>query len=291
MPFRILTDFIQADVITNFIIDNLEKSLVAINVVTTHSQAELGYGSSYKIPGAGNLTLTQYNGTPVTPQALTQSAELIAIDKYPFINFYLNDSDVNEATALSVAGVYAQRAAYQIAENIDRGIFSGLYTGSTKTTSTSLGVTSGAIIVNASNVNVLDYLERFATVLKEANAHVDAVITIPSFMATALAKEVGIKVQNDSIAGSIANGFVARLFGLDIYESNNMPTGVAGGLIAGEYAVLGGKRDAYHYVQGTTIAKSGNSETNPATWNQLGQVWGSDYSQPLGYYAGVVKKA
>lgn len=291
MSFRILTDFISADVITNFIIDNLDKVLVAKNVVTTHTQGELGYGSSYKIPGAGNLTLTQYNGTPVTPQALTQTAELIAIDKYPFINFYLNDSDVNEATALSVAGVYAQRAAYQIADSIDSGIFLGLYTGATKTTSASLGVTSGAKVLSDST-KVLDYLEAFATVLKEANADMDAVITIPSFMATALAKEVGIKVQNDSLAGSIANGFVvARLFGLDIYTSNNMPTGVAGGLIAGEYAVLGGKRDAYHYVQGTTIAKSGNSETNPASWNQLGQVWGSDYSQPLGYYAGVVKKS
>jgi hypothetical protein len=290
MAFRKLTDFIQADVITNFIIDALDKKLVARNVVANHTQAELGYGSSYKIPGTSPLTLVQYAGNAVTPENLTSTSEIVAIDKYPFINFYLQDSDVNEATALNTAMVYAERAGYQIANSIDADIFSALYSGATYTTSGSLGVTSGAIALTDST-KVLDYLEKFATTLREANADIDAVITIPSFMSTALAKEIGIKAQNVDLAGAIVPGYVTTLFGMDIYTSNNMPTGATGGLVAGEYVVLGGKRDAFHLVTGTTIAKSGDSETNPATWNQFGQVYGRDFSQPLAYYSGVVKKS
>jgi hypothetical protein len=289
MAFRKLTDFIQADVITNFIIDALDKKLVARNVVANHTQAELGYGSSYKIPGTSPLTLVQYAGNAVTPENLTSTSELVAIDKYPFINFYLQDSDINEATALNTAMVYAERAGYQIANSIDADIFYALYGGAT-TASTTLGVTSGAIVLSDST-KVLNYLEAFATTLREANADIDAVITIPSFMSTALAKEIGIKAQNVDLAGAIVPGYVTTLFGMDIYTSNNMPTGTAGGILAGEYVVLGGKRDAFHLVIGTTIAKSGDSETNPATWNQFGQVYGRDFSQPLGYFSGVVKKS
>lgn len=290
MAFRKISDFINESVVTPFIIDTLDKNLVAANAVTMHTQAELGFGSSYKVPGTGDLTLTQYGGSAVTPQYVSSTSVNINIDKFPYVPFYLLDSDVNESNALSTATIYAERAGYKIQLDTDTDVFNALYAGASYTTSGALGVTSGAIALTDST-KVLDYLEKFATTLREANADANAVITIPSFMATALAKEIGIKAQNDSLAGDIVPGYVTRLFGMDILTSNNMPTGVAGGLVAGEYVVLGGKRDAFHYVRGTTIAKSGDSETNPGSWNQYGQVYGRGFSQPLAYYSGVVKKS
>lgn len=290
MAFRLLNGFIESEVVTTMMIEHLRKKLVAQNIVTVHTQAELGYGSSYKIPGTVTPTLYSYTGSPITPQAISATSTTIDISNYDFIPFYVNDVDANEVKAMNTAVVYSEEAGNAIATKIDAGIFTNLFSGATTTTSASLGVTSGGIILDTST-KILDYLEKFATTLRENNVDSDCVLTIPAFMYNAVVKYLGFNSGNQIISGTIVDGVLPNLFGCDIATSNQLPQGVAGGMLASEYAVLGGKRSAYHYIQGTTIAKSGSSEYNPAEWIQLGQCWGSGYSQPLAYYSGVVKKA
>lgn len=261
--------------------------MVARNVIQNFSNAELGYGSSYKVPAVGNLTVSQYNGTALTNQDATSASSIIPMDQYPITPFYLEDSDVNEATALSLAGVWAGEAGMRIAQIMDTYIFAKLKTGST--VATGCGVT-GTPITIATDTAILDYVTKFATVMKEANLDSDAYIVVPSFMQVSLSRSLGVLVQNQIINGAIETGRVGTLFGIDIYASNNLPTGVAGGLAALEFGVIGGKRTCAHLVEGLSVYKSGDSETRVATWNQIGQVYGVGVSNAAGVLFGVVKK-
>ena len=156
MAFRKLTDFVQQDVVLGFIRDKLEATMVARNVVDVRTQSALGFGSSYKVPGVGNLTVSQYAGNSITPQDATQSNEIIAMDQYPYVSFYLEDSDVNEASALSLAGVWGAEAGMRIAQTADKYIFSKLFSGAT--TNAALGVTATPIVLDT-DAKILDYVE------------------------------------------------------------------------------------------------------------------------------------
>jgi len=285
--FRKLTDFIQEDVIIAMIIDQLRAKMVAKNVIGVTSQRALGVGSSYKIPGVGALTVSDYTGADVTPEAVSQYNEIIAIDQYKLVNFNLQNSDVFESTALNLATVWATQAGTQIAEAIDKDIFTQIFAGATAD-ATNLGATTAAIAIDASNV--LDYIEAFANDLGEANVSNDMVLVVPEFVGNALATAVGTKVLNPTIAGNIETGYVQTLFGMDIYKSNNLPKGVAGGLVAGEYAVVGGKRSLFMYVEGYTHVAEGVMQNQPASFNQYGQVYGRDFVNASGWYRGVCKK-
>jgi hypothetical protein len=287
MAFRKITDFIQADVITGFIKDKLDATMVARNVVDTRTQAQLGYGSSYKVPGVGALTVNQYAGNAITPENATSTNEIIAMDQYPYVSYYLEDSDVNEANALSVAGAWAAEAGMRIAQVVDKYIFTKITADAE--TATGLGVTATPIALDT-DAKILDYVELVATTLKEANIDMDAVMVVPAFMEVSLAKSMGVLVQNQGLNAAIEAGKVGRLFGIDIFSSTNLPAGVAGGLAAGEYRLLAGKRSCFHLVEGTSIVKSGDSETRPASWNQLGLVYGADFSNATSWYTGVVTK-
>jgi len=288
MAFRKLTDFIQADVITGFIQDKLYASTVARMITSNPSRATLGKGSSYKIPGTGTLTVNDYSGNTVTPQNLTSTNETIAMDQFPFVNFFLEDSDVDEATALYLAGVYAGEAGEAIAQAIDKYVLRKIKAGAVAA-ATGLGVTATPIQLN-SNIKVLDYLQLFATTLKENNIESDVAIVVPPFMEIAVTRELGVTASNQSVSGMIEPGKIGHLFGCDIYSSTNLPAGVADTLVAGEIAVLGGKRSTFHTVEGLMIVKAGDAEGRPATWNQFGQVYGADFSNANGWYTGIVKK-
>lgn len=289
MAFRKLTDFIQADVIENQIIDTLTATNVARNVVTVTSQRELGYGSSYKIPGVGSaLTVNQYAGNAITPEQLSSTYASIAIDKFPYISFLLQDSDVVESTALNSGLIYGKRAGEKIATDMDKDVFATMFTGATAS-ATDLGATSASIQIDT-GTKALDYLEKFANTLRDAGVESDGAIVIPHFVYTKVARELGVNVNNATIAGAISTNVLPNVFGFDIYAATNLPKGTAGGLLSTEYGCVGLKRSCFQVVEGLIILKSGDSEYHPATWNQFGMVYGRGVVNANGIYKGVVRK-
>lgn len=280
MAFRKLVDFIQEDVIVAMIKDKLEKKAVARNVVDVKTQAQLGFGSSYKIPGVGSLTVNNYNGVSIVPEDATSTGSIITLDSYPYVSFYLEDSDVTEANALSVAAAWANEAATRIALSQDAGVFAKLATGATA--GTGLGVT-GTPIVIVDAQDALDYVEKFADNLRSANVD-EGSIVVPSFIGVKLVSAIGTLGRNDALASVLGTGFVGKLFGFDIFESNNLPKTGA------EITMVGGKKNTFQLIDGLTIVKSGDSENRPATWNQYGQVYGSGYSNTSGFIKGTVSR-
>jgi len=171
---------------------------------------------------------------------------------------------------------------------MDKDVLAVIFAGGTAN-ATDLGATTAPIALTSAE-EIADYVEAFAAQLKEANADMDATITVPSFAGVKLSR-----YWSESLSGAsteeIKRGFITNIYGIDVYSSNNAPTGVAGGLEAGEFAVIGGKRSAFTVVEGLTVVKSGDSETRGAAqWNQFGQVYGRGFSQPAAWYVGVVTK-
>jgi len=290
MAIRTLTDFIQADVITGLLIDKLNEKMVAKNIVTVTAQATLGMGSSYKIPGVGTLTSTSYAvGTPLTSQAATQTKAVINLDKNEIVQYILENTDVTEANAYSLVVAWADEAATVIGRVIDKGIFTDLFTNGTAVAGT-LGATTAPINVNT-GVEALAYIASFAKELKKAKVLDDGYIVIPTWMGVYLATELKGTYNPDIAARAILEGVTNRLYGYDIYESDNMPADVAGGLVADEFGVIGGKRSCAALVLGRTGAASGESETADGMWHRSTQVFGTKVINEDGILKGVIADA
>jgi len=284
MAFRKIVDFIQVDVIVAMVIDSLRAKNVAMNVVSTWTQAQLGQGSSYKVPGIVDMNVIDYNGTAFTPQDAVSTYVRILIDKYPVIPFYLEGSDVSEANALSVAMVWAERAAEQIASKIDKDVFTTIEGGATAS-ATILGST-GAPITVTTGTQALDYVEAFVTTLREANVEDNTAIVVPHYLGLKVAGEIGRTVNAQDLATQgIQAGYINTIFGVDLYESNNLPT------TSGVYSVVGGKRDDFALIMGLTSVDSGDSEFRMASYTKMGQVYGAGFVNSAAWYKGAVKKS
>ena len=290
MAIRTLTDFIQADVITGLLIDKLNERMIAKNVVTVTTQAALGMGSSYKIPGVGTLTSTSYaTGVALTSQAATQTNAIVSLDRNEIVQYLLQNEDVTEANAYSLVVLWADEAATVIARVIDKGIFTDLFTNGTTVAGT-LGATTAPINVNT-GAEALAYIAAFAKELKKKKVLDDGYIVIPTWMGVYLATEMKGTYNPGIAATAILEGVTNRLYGYDIYESDNMPTGVAGGIVAGEYAVVGGKRTCAAIVLGRTGATSGESESADGMWHRSNQVFGTKVIKAAGVLKGVIAEA
>lgn len=290
MAIRTLTDFIQADVITGLLLDKLNERMIAKNVVTVTMQASLGMGSSYKIPGVGTLTSTSYAvGVPLTSQAATQTNAIVSLDKNEIVQYLLENTDVNEANAYSLVVAWADEAATVIARVIDKGIFTDLFTNGTAVAGT-LGATTAPINVNT-GAEALAYIAAFAKELKKKKVLDDGYIVIPTWLGVYLATELKGTYNPDIAARAITEGVTNRLYGYDIYESDNMPTGVAGNLVAGEYGLVGGKRTCAAIVLGRTGIASGESESADGIWHRSSQVFGTKVTKATGVLKGVIAEA
>jgi hypothetical protein len=289
MAIRLLTDFIQEDLIISMLIDSLDKNLVANQVVDVTSQITLGLGSSYKIPGAGNFSVVDYTtSAAVTMQNATDTAAYIYVDKFKGVPYKLDAVDIYESSALNLAAVMANRSGMDLATYIDADTFSTLFNGATS--ASNLGISTSAISI-ATDADAIDYVEEIAMTLSENNIASDMVLILPPFLAKKLVTAKARTIENEALAGDIVPGVVGTLYGINIYESNNMPKGTAGGLAAGEYGVIAGKRSCFHLVKGLTYFDTGKSENGAYVYNHNAQTWGSGFSQPLAWYRGVVRKA
>lgn len=289
MAFREITSFIEEELIIDMLRDKLEANTVAKQVVQVIPNSIVGKAASYDVPGITNLAVNQYDSSVdlVNQQGVTSKIN-IAVDKYPVVPYQLQLSDLDESKITNTFGAFLNEAGERIAQDIDIDILGDIFANGTP--GTDLGVTTAPIALT--NVDEMaDYVETFATELAEANVTTDTVIVVPSFVARKLSRYYSEKVQNDSLAGSIVPGYITTIYGIDVYESNNLPAGVAGGLAAGEYAVVGGKRSCYHYIEGLTVMEEKSNPVGLSRIVHVAQVYGRGFSQTLGWKTGVVSKA
>jgi hypothetical protein len=183
-------------------------------------------GDSVKINEIGDITVNDFTkfsvtgstSTALTWQALTSAQKMLIIDKAKSFSFAVDNVDMVQNSP-KVMGEAMARAAYAIAEQIDRDVAAVFYANA------GYKITAGTVSAGS----VLSMVAMFARYLDEKNIpQANRFIVVPPFihqhLLTAISGGVSAtavpKTFND---GYLVNGFVGNVYGMNVLMSNNCP--------------------------------------------------------------------
>jgi len=215
--------------ITNFIpeiwsaqlLSSLKKTLTfgSPAVVNRNYEGEItGGGDTVRIVSITRPTVATYtkDSTTITPQVLTDAARALVIDQSKYFAFDIDDIDqaqVRNAGALMSEA--ADEAAYALAETADEFV-AGLYTGADSANQISTTSITSADLAVTGVINLKKKLD-------EANVPQQGryIVIPPWYLALLLASPLLVRVNESGTADGLRNGMIGRIFGFDVYVSNN----------------------------------------------------------------------
>jgi hypothetical protein len=221
--------------ITNFIpevwsatlLSSLKKSLVFAGpqTVNRNYEGEISQaGDTVHIVSISRPTIAAYvkNVTAIVPETLTDADRTLLIDQCNYFAFEVDDVDMRQAkSGGALMTEAAQEAAYGIADLIDLYV-AGLYTGAdaaNKIATTAI-TTPALAVTGVVNLKV-----------KLDNANVPTqgryVILPPWYVGLLLQSDLMVRVDASGSSDALRNGLVGRMFGFDVFMSNNV-TNVTG---------------------------------------------------------------
>ena len=177
-------------------------------------------GDTVKINSIGDITVSSYvkNSTSITPEELQTAQTTLLIDQAKYFAFKVDDVDAVQANVAVMQRAMA-KAAYKLSETVDKAL--GLLYSSAGNTVTD-ATFDAALAINTIML-ASQYLDE-AGVPKAGRW-----LVLPPW---AITKIVLSKILNTTGSvdanGEYANGFVGRVGGFNVYESNNLyQTGTA----------------------------------------------------------------
>jgi hypothetical protein len=226
----------------------LRKNLVYGNVVNTDYQGEISaYGDQVKINEIGAITVNSYTAhSDITIQTLESAQKVLTIDQQKYFAFEIDDIE-NAQTNPKLMNPATDEAAYAIGDTIDQFIASK-YSEAGIINATNLGTSGTGLTILSSTGNAITSLSYASRYADENNVprtgrwmvippwfHQKLVIAnTGTVSATATTKDLG--------GGVLIEGFVGRLWGFDLYVSNNVAT------ISTVNAIMFGDRSAISYA-------------------------------------------
>src|SRR6478735_3949162 len=230
------------------ILVRLRKALVYGNVVNTDYQGDIvNFGDQVKINEIGAITVSSYTAhSDISIQALDSAQKVLVIDQQKYFAFEVDDVE-NAQTNPKLINPATDEAAYAIGDTIDQFIASK-YTEGAVTDATNLGTIGTGITIYSSTGNAIVALSYAARRLDENNVsrngrwmvvppwfHQKLVIAnTGTVSATATTKDLG--------GGVLIEGFIGRLWGFDLYVSNNVQ------VVSTVNAIMFGDRSAISYA-------------------------------------------
>jgi len=232
---------------------------------------------NYQLPESANVTLS-------IDQALSFAYGIDNIDKYQSDIDLLNDWTEDAGRRLKIE-VDRDVLAYAHANAGVSGQNNGDISGNIDVGST------GAPIAVA-RANVINYIIRLGVALDEADVPDDyRFLVVPSAMLGVIKDS---ELRDASLAGDatsqLRNGLVGMIDRFTVFHSNLLPTGVAGGLAAGEYGLLAGHRSGMTFagqIMDNTVKHMDNPESHGELVRGL-MVYGREVIKPESVAAGVV---
>jgi hypothetical protein len=188
-----------------------------------------------KVPRVGAVSVRPYElRVPITYDDIEADTIDIPIDQQTY--FGLRCEDIERVQAMpDFLDAAVKNAAYALRDTIDTYTAGILNIGA--------GTVLGSTVPVASN----DYLHLFNLIgqkLDEQNVpRAQRWIVIPPFLAAAIAEKIiALQIPNPAV---VADAYISRAYGFDIFMSNNLPADNAG-----NYSVLAGTADCgTHLVQ------------------------------------------
>ncbi len=226
----------------------LRKALVYGGLCQRDYEGEIrNFGDTVHINEIGPVTVNAYTkSATLTYETLASAQKTLVVDQASSFSFKIDDIDQAQTNPKLMDGAMSD-AAYRIADTIDQYI-AGLYAqaGATPSATTYIGASGGSYSVSSGNV--IENLSYAARYLTEKNVPQQGrwIVVPPWYTQKLILAETGAisaigvpKVFDD---GALVSGYVGRLMGFDIFESNNVTTSST------QYRVMCGNRSAISYV-------------------------------------------
>ena len=194
---------------------SLKNNLVYGSLADKSYEGEIrNMGDRVHIHTTQPVTVEDYtkNDTELSLEILDDARVTLTIDQAKSFNFFIDDIDAAQQNP-KIMMDQLREASYAIANVADQHI-----AGLAEHAETKIGTDSDGEEIDADNI--LDLFGEMAEALDEENAFGERVAVIPPWMKTLLLKARGSADTNNT--GILANGWVDRQYGIDIYMSNNV---------------------------------------------------------------------
>lgn len=269
----------------------LNKSLVYANLCNRDYEGEIReYGDQVKINSLGRVTVGSYtkNTDIAAAETLTDAQRILVIDQAKYFNFQIDDVDKAQQKPKVMQAAMAE-AAYGLADVADQYI-AGLYTeiSGTNTIGSDASPISIAVAAGQSTAAAYEKLVDLAVKLDEANvSRASRWVVLPPWYHGILLKDSRFisagTLKTDEV---LANGFVGRAAGFDIYTSNNVPN-----TNNALYKVIAGYSGAWSYAEQIAEVEAYRPERRFADAVKGLHLYGAKVTRPLGLALMICSKA
>lgn len=222
----------KPDIWSKSLIMNLDKINVMTNLVNTDYEGEIDKaGATVKVRTLGNITMGNYTGA-ISYQDLAPVVENMPINDAKYFAFQVDDLDTAQDD-IDALNAYTGRAAVAMNDTVEAKLL-GNYAAAAAANQIT-GASNASIALDATNV--------YATIVKARTALSKASVPMGGRWMVIDPDTTGLLLQSTQftratdlgdaviMSGRVGSdsrpGFIGRIAGFDVYESNNVP--VTGG--------------------------------------------------------------
>lgn len=273
-------------------IEKFYASTVLAAISNTDYEGEIkSHGDKVIIRTKPTLTIRTYeaNQALLVERPSSNVVELL-IDKGKYFNTVLDDV-METQSDINLMSMWADDAGEQMKITIDSMVLLDILgdavaanrgaTAGAISANINLGVTTAPVAIvakapGAGEVEVVDLLVRMGLVLDEQNIpETGRWVVLPTWVASMIKRS---ELRDASLTGDgtsiLRNGRLGMVDRFTIYSSNLLPSGVAGGLAAGEFAAFAGHAHALTFASQMTKMETLRSESTFGTLMRGLQVFG-----------------
>lgn len=212
MPYEFIPEIVHAK-----LLEEREKAAIAVKHCNREYEGDIkSKGDRVKILTPGEVELFDYvrNQDMGDPQLLDDSAQYLDITESKAFQYYLDDVDKKQMDkAAAFESAHVRNAAYKLADYADQFVFSK-YTDAGETINTYASAFTSA--------NVLDLLAKADAAMRRVNVP-ESETKYLEISPEVYVKFVLAKILKDTDnSKTVETGRVGKLWGLDIYVSNNI---------------------------------------------------------------------
>jgi len=274
------------------LVEKFYASTVLSAISNTDYEGEIkNQGDRVKIRTKPTITIRDYraDGTLALERPEGSNIELY-IGNGKYFNTIIDDV-MDTQSDLNALSIWSDDAAQQLKIKVDTDVLGGILGGmNAKNKGTTAGVITSSINLGASGtplttvarspsagqVEILDVMLRLGQSLDEQNIPEEGRWIVLPTWAIAQLKFSELRqayLTGDSVS-PMRNGRVGMIDRFTIYSSNLLPTGVAGGLAAGEFAVYAGHAHGLTFASQISKVETLRSELTFGTVLRGLQVYG-----------------
>lgn len=205
---------------------DFRQAAVAANLVNREYEGDARSGNTVRVNTAGAIAIKDYKAGLISdgatgtlprttkPDAVTSTKADLLIDQEKSFDFLIDDID--RAQAAGSLDVYTQSAGEGLAEDADKFILAGLST-------TNAHLTAAAITTGDQAFDKIGDIKKALDKAKVPTSNRVAVINAEYASVLLKASSRLTSVDQSGSPAGLRDGYIGRLLGIDIYQSENTP--------------------------------------------------------------------